>query len=193
MRRVDRANTGKARLSMDPILAKFLGKQAQEAVAFSAESDILTVQAFRRGDGPAQHFIARFDCESFVMLPDGQVAKHNRFDVGIYFPDDYLRQASTYQVLTWLGPSHIFHPNIRVPFVCVGEKFLRPGTQLIEILYQLHSVITYRKWASHSGLNGDACQWARNHQELFPVDPRPLKRRVLKLDLEIAKAEGPRP
>ena len=121
---------------------------------------------------------------------DQQVVKHNRFDVGIYFPDDYLRQASTYQVLTWLDPINVFHPNIAVPHICVGEQFLRPGTPLVEILYQVYAVITYRKWASHRGLNADACQWAINHQELFPSDQRPLKRRALKLEIELTNTRG---
>jgi hypothetical protein len=30
----------------------------------------------------------------------------------------------------------------------------------------------------HRALNHDACAWARNHTHRFPVDRRPLKRRV---------------
>lgn len=173
---------------MDPILARFLNKQAEDAAALAAESDIVQVEPLRRGPGPAQHFIARFACYGFVKLPDGQIVKHNQFAVGIFLPDDYLHQASTYQVLTWLSPAGIFHPNVRVPFVCVGERFLRPGTKLVEIIYQLHAVITYHRWASHAGLNPDACAWVINNQHLLPADTRPLKRR--KLSLELAPAAG---
>jgi hypothetical protein len=175
---------------MDRILQRFLEKQAEEGVALAAASDLLQLQPMSRGQGPAQHFIARFACFGYAKLPDGQVVRHNQFDVGVYFPDDYLRQASTYQVLTWLQPGNVFHPNIRVPHICVGERFLRPGTPLVEILYQLHGVISYRRWASHAGLNQDACQWAINHQHLFPADARPLKRRKLNIELHLKTSGG---
>jgi hypothetical protein len=173
---------------MDPILARFLEKQAVEGAALAQASDLLQIQPLVRSGGPAQHFIARFGCQGFVRLADREVVKHDCFDVGIYFPDNYLREASTYQVLTWLAPANIFHPNIGAPFICVGERFLRPGTPLVEVLFQLHAVISYRKWASHAGLNPDACQWAVNHQHLFPADSRPLKRRKLQLEVELTSA-----
>jgi hypothetical protein len=175
---------------MDAILQRFLEKQAEEGAALARESDLLQLQPLSHGQGPAQHFVAHFSCFCYGKLGDGQVVKQHRVDVGVYFPPDYLRTASTYQVLTWLSPANVFHPNIRVPYVCVGERFLRPGTPLVEILYQLHAVIIYRKWASHAGLNADACQWAINNQHLFPADARPLKRRKLSIEVELASLGG---
>ncbi len=175
---------------MHPILQKFLEKQAGEGAALAQASDLLQLRPLAGEQGPAQHFIARFTCGGYARQPSGLIQKYSRFDVGIYFPDDYLRQASTYQVLTWLHPGNVFHPNIRVPYICVGETFLRPGTPLVEIIYQLHTVITYRRWASHAGLNADACQWAINNQHLFPADERPLKRRKLNIEVELAGSGG---
>lgn len=175
---------------MDKITARFLEKQAEEGAHLASESDILHLEALVRGQGPAQHFLAHFSCDTYVVLPDRRVERATGCVVGIYLPDDYLRQASTYEVLTWLHPTTVFHPNIRPPHMCVGERFLRPGTPLVELLYQIHAVITYRKWASAHGLNPDACQWAINNQPLFPSDSRPLKRRVLPINIEVASAEG---
>jgi hypothetical protein len=45
-----------------------------------------------------------------------------RFVVGIWFPDDYLRAADPFTVLTWLEPRAAFHPNIRAPFMCIGRS-----------------------------------------------------------------------
>ena len=125
-----------------------------------------------------------------MKADDGKVVTHDHFAVGIYLADSYLHHAETFQVLTWLGPRNIFHPNIRAPYVCLGERFFRPGTPLVQIIYQLHAVITYRKWASNAGLNPDACQWAINNTHMFPADPRPLKRRTLNVELELATAPG---
>lgn len=47
----------------------------------------------------------------------------------------------------------------------------------MDLLYLCFEMITYHNWASHDAVNLEAAQWARNHQDLFPVDCRPLKRR----------------
>ena len=68
-----------------------------------------------------------------------------------------------------------------------AQKIL-PGTELCDILYTLYEMISYSNWAPHDGLNQEACQWARNHQDLFPLDRRPLKRRAL--DLHVKQQAG---
>ncbi len=170
---------------MDRVLNLFLGKQLEEGMALAAASDLFELQPLRSGDGPPQHYIARFRCHGFVEN-QGQISKADRFDVGIYFPDHYLREANTVEVLTWLHPANVIHPNIRPPFICVGERFMRPGTKLVEILYQVHAIITYAKWAAHSPLNESAAQWARLNQHLLPADNRPLKRRPLALQISLS-------
>ena len=113
----------------------------------------------------------------------------SEFHVGIWFPSEpsYCRHADAFHVLTWLYPQNIFHPNIRPPFLCAR---IRPATELCDLLYTLFEMITYSNWASHDGLNADACQWARNHQDRFPIDRRPLKRRVLDLRVKADHARG---
>jgi hypothetical protein len=171
---------------MNRILSRFLERQASEGAKLAAESDVLDLKPICHAKGPAQHFIARFNCLGFVKEANGEIRSHNRFEVGIYFDDEYLRRANTFHVLTWLKPDTVFHPNIRSPHLCVGDQFFRPGTPLVEVLYQTHALITYRKWASNAGLNPEACQWAINNQHLFPTDPRPLKRRQRPIEVEHA-------
>lgn len=173
---------------MDEILTRFLNKQCADAAVLNQESDLAHIEAIQHASGPAQHFLVRFNCESYVRRDDGQIVKHSGFHVGVYFPDNYLRQANMYEVLTWLDPLNIHHPNIRGNLVCVGERFMRPGTPLLEIIHQLFAVVTYRKWAPHNALNPEASQWAITHQQLFPADRRPLKRRAL--NLVVAPAQG---
>jgi hypothetical protein len=40
-------------------------------------------------------------------------------------------------------------------------------------------------------LNPDACRWARNNQHRFPTDPRPLKRRRLRLQTRSSRSVSP--
>jgi hypothetical protein len=48
---------------------------------------------------------------------------------------------------------------------------------LVDLLFQCFEVITYQKvtMREDDALNHAACAWAREHQQRFPIDRRPLK------------------
>jgi hypothetical protein len=166
----------------DKIFEAFLRRQYEEGLALAEASDLLELMPL---DGPPpQHYVAQFRCKGLIRSDRAEVTEANRFDVGIWFPADYLRCAEPFQVLTWLGPHHVFHPNISPPFICIGR--LTPGTALVDILYQCFEIITYNKvtMREDDALNKNACVWARNNQQRFPIDRRPLKRRTLDLCVE---------
>jgi len=162
-------------MSRDPVYEAFLARQYEEGMALASASDLLELIPL---DGsPPSRYIARFGCTGLVRLPNGRVAEADRFEVGIWFPSDYLRRAEPWEVLTWLGPRQVFHPNIsdRMPLICVGR--LAPGTWLVDLLYQVFEIISYQKvtMREDDALNHAACVWARENQGRFPVDRRPLK------------------
>jgi len=173
---------------MDKILDLFLRKQYTEGLALAAASDVLELRPLCEANAPPQRYLARFHCQGFVENR-GQITKADRFDIGIYFPDQYLREANNFEVISWLWPQNVFHPNVKVPFVCLGE-FLRPGTKLVEILFTMHAIITHHKWAAHSPLNETAAQWTRANQSRLPADKRPLKRRALDLQISLSTGKG---
>ncbi len=176
----------------DRILEGFLGRQQEEGLALARSSDLLDLRPL--DPPPARHYVAGFCCRGLVRSNDGRIGLAERFELGIWFPSDYLRRADPFQVLTWFGPRRVFHPNIsdRAPLICIGR--LAPGTPIVDILYQCFEVITYRKvtMMEHDSLNRDACAWARRNQGRFPVDSRPLKRRAVSIRAEVA-VEVPRP
>jgi hypothetical protein len=159
----------------DKILSAFLTRQCEDGLALARASDLLELVPL--GDEPYQRYIARFSCATLMRSADGVVSEGHGAEVGIYFPADYLRRTDPYQVLFWLGPSGVWHPNVseRAPLICLGR--LGPGTRLVEILYQLFEMITYQRYATHDALNQAAAAWARQNQHRFPIDARPLKRR----------------
>ena len=173
----------------DKIFEAFLRHQFQEGTALARDSDLLELFPLGTPGAPPDRYVARFLCKGLVRDGQGEVAEANGFEVGVWFPSDYLRHVEPIQVVTWLNPPGVFHPNIRPPFMCLGK--LTPGTSLVDILYQCFEVITYHNWAPHDALNPEASQWARNHQDRLPVDKRPLKRR--KLDLHCTPAQGGQP
>jgi hypothetical protein len=172
----------------DKILAAFLARQYEDGMALSRDSDILDLVA--AGQGAVQRYVAHFHCRVLCRTPGADVAETHGAAVGIFFGDDYLRRIDPYQVLVWLAPDHVWHPNVssRAPLVCLGR--LGPGTRLVEILYQLYEVITYQRYATHDALNQEAAAWARQNQSRFPIDARPLKRRARQLAITAQPVVG---
>lgn len=173
---------------MDKVFESFLRRQFDDGMALAAESDLFDLVPL---DPPplVRHYIACFHCTGLVRAPSGEVMEANQFAVGIAFPDEYLRRVEPSQVLTWLSPREVFHPNIsnRGPFICVGR--MGPGTSLVDLVFQMHEIISWSKATvrEDDALNVDACQWARANADRLPVDRRPLKRR--RIDFAVTPVE----
>ena len=178
-------------MSRDPIFQSFLAAQYERGMTLAGESDLLELEPL--GESPPNRYIARFRCKGLVRSTSGEITEADRFEVGIWFPSDYLRRANPAQVLTWLGPRQVYHPNIAddLPLVCVGRLY--PGTELVDILFQLFEMITYAKvtMREDDALNREACAWARANQHRFPIDRRPLRRRKRRLQptVEVRRSE----
>ncbi|HVO28049.1 MAG TPA: hypothetical protein VMW56_30965 [Candidatus Margulisiibacteriota bacterium] len=170
---------------MDKVFEGFLCRQCEQGMVLDNESDLFDLVPLDPPPAP-RRYIACFHCTGLVRTPAGDVTEANQFAVGITFPDDYLRRADPFRVLSWLGPREVFHPNIsdRAPFICVGR--IAPGMLLVDLIYQLHEIITFNKATvrEDDALNPDACAWVRRNQDRLPVDTRPLKRRRIEFTVE---------
>ena len=165
---------------IDPIYRGFLERQLIEGQALAAESDLLRLHVPPMSP---PHFVAEFHCRGLVRGEDAVIKEADHFEVGIWFPPDYLRRADPFEVLRMFTPN-TWHPNIsrELPLICIGR--LMPGTSLVDILYQIFDIVTYHKYnpQENNSLNKVACAWAREHHRQFPIDRRPLKRRKLNLE-----------
>ncbi len=173
----------------DRILDSWWDTSITAAQELAAASDLIEIQSLH--DTMPRHLLAQFRCKGLVREADGTIHEADHFVVGMRFPDDYLHRADTFQVLTWLHPLNAWHPNVRPPVICAGH--LSPGMPITDLLYQIFEIITFRNRTPSDGLNLDACAWARlpENQHRFPVDRRPLKRRVLTLVTEeVSSAKG---
>lgn len=164
---------------MDHVFNAFLMRQWEEARPLNAASDLVRIRPF--SGTPPNRYLVEFRCTGLVTADDGAVVEADRFTAGIWFPSDYLRRADPFEVLTWLWPPNVFHPNISdtAPLVCIGR--LTRGTPLVEIVYRLFDLITFNNvtMVEHDALNRRACAWTRENRHRMPVDRRPLKRRAL--------------
>ena len=160
----------------DKVFKGFLQRQRVDGCELAAQSDILRLRPLE--ESLPRHYVAEFRCRGVVRQRDGRMGEGGLFAVGVFFPDDYLRRAASSEVLTWFHPDTVFHPNIlgSAAAICIGR--LQPGTNLVDILYQVYEIIVYHKWNSleYDSLNPAACAWARANQNRFPTDPRPLRR-----------------
>ena len=161
---------------MDRVLNGFLRKQLEEGLALADASSLFELIPFAHED-PPQHYVARFSCLGFVQQRDGSITEANHFEIGIWFPSDYLIHVDSISILTWLKPREIFHPNVSEsgPFICLGR--IIPGTSLTELLYRIYELITWQSLTvqEFDALNWRACNWARHNPDRYPVDRRPLK------------------
>lgn len=163
----------------DPIFSAFLERQRMDAAALTRDSDLVEIRPL--AGLPDGRFHVRLRCKGLVRDAAGRIVEADRFDVGVWFPSDYLRRANPFEVLVWLGPWNVFHPNISdaAPFVCIGR--LTRGTTLVEIAYRLFDLVTWNNvtMVESDALNRAACAWARQNRDRFPVDRRPLMRRQI--------------
>jgi hypothetical protein len=165
----------------DRVFEGFLHAQCNDAMAFAASSDFVTLIPVQ--GVPPCRYLARFTCRGLVRR-NGLISAWEDFAVGFYFPDDYLARVNPFQIVSWLGPEDVWHSNIgRGPQraagplgICTGE--IRSGTPLVDLIYRVADVITWRLATvrEDDALNWEACQWARRHPDLYPVDLRPLRR-----------------
>lgn len=147
-----------------------------EGMALAESSDLLDVFPL-----DLQHYVMRFTCKGLIKAASGAIEIAEHFEAGIYFGPDHLRRLHPSEVVTWFGPPNVWHPNIspQLRAVCIGNQ--TAGVSLVELIYQLFEIITWRRLTMHHGLNPEACQWARNHPHSYPVDTRALRRRKLAL------------
>jgi len=177
----------------DKILEGYLRRQLEEGIALAESSDLVDLTP-ADDKGLPQRFAVEFRCKGLVRRADrdDEIVEADRFAVGIRFPSDYLRRVEPMEVLTWLGPRNVWHPNILAPVICVGR--LAPGTPLVDIVYQVFELITYNKATvrEDDALNPAACQWARHNMHRFPIDRRALKRRTLRLEVKDPAKKAPK-
>ena len=102
----------------DPVLEGFLRQQLAAGMELASHSDL--VELHPQG---LDRYVAVFRCKGLVRTDAGEIEEASEFHVGIWFPSDpsYCRHADAFNVLTWLHPQNIFHPNIRPPFICADH------------------------------------------------------------------------
>lgn len=158
---------------MDKVFHAFLASQQAAGLALAEASDILTLLPI--GASPANRYVAELRCKGLVH-EGGEIRICDRFVIGIAFPADYCRRPNVGALVNLLAPNNVWHPNVRFPVICPG--MMPPGTGLVDLIFQCYEILTYGELGMIDPLNEAACRWARRNMDRFPLDRRPLKRRI---------------
>jgi ubiquitin-protein ligase len=166
----------------DTIFQRFLERQRAEGMALAESSDILRLHIPPMAP---PHFVAEYFCRGLICDAAGEIKEANHFQVGVWFPKDYLRRADPFEMVRLFTPG-VWHPNISADLPLICTRRITPGTTLVDILYQIYDILTYQKYnpREDDSLNKSACSWARANQDRFPIDRRSLKRRALNLEVQ---------
>jgi hypothetical protein len=179
----------------DRVFNAFLGAQFEDAMGFAATSDFITLVPVQ--GVPPCRYLATFTCRGLVRC-NGRISEWEDFAVGFYLPNDYLVRVNPFQAVSWLGPEDVWHSNIgRGPRreagpmgICIGE--IKPGTPLVDLIYRVADTITWRLATvrEDDALNWEACQWARQNPNAYPVDLRPLRRCAARATVDPVTQQG---
>lgn len=89
--------------------------------------------------------------------------------------------------IVWLTP--IFHPNFRMPDVCVGDAWY-PGSSLAALCEVVCEMVQYKKFNIYDPLNREAAEWLEDQLErraiTLPVDAQPVYNQ--RFDMRVAPA-----
>jgi len=130
-----------------------------------------TLISFQCEGNPPDRYIFEVKCKGIVGLlgEKPKVAKKHRFEV--YLHVDYPRRPPHVKML-----SPIFHPNMLSPEnnggVCLGSW--APAQSLDLFVTQIMDMIQYKNYSPSisSALDLTAAKWARNNQDIFPIDDK---------------------
>ena len=172
--------------NFDRVYEAFIEGQTCAAQTLNQASDIVCITTKKLNWGHL--YRVKFLCKGLVN--DGrEIREHNQFELGVHFPEHYLRRCKPAEIVCWFGPANIWHPNIKPPFLCLGR--VAPGTQIIDIVNRAYEIISYQKvtMVESNALNREACAWARANSDRFPIDKRPLRRRTIEVTMEEIRKE----
>jgi len=171
----------------DNVFESFCAEQWSLARDLTQRSDIAQLVPLR-GDPPTA-YVLLLSCLGLVRR-GGEVRRGGPFVLEFHFAPDYLRAVpNPFEVVRWVLPQDVFHPNIgrgRNPGgpigICVGT--IKPGTSIVDLTMQAWEIVTWTKVNAREddALARDVCPWARSNPDAYPVDRRPLFRAPLAIE-----------
>ncbi len=134
---------------------------------------------------PERYFVSFKNIKGIKLAKDStpenkkiEVIENHKIE--IYLHIDYPRLKPQSYILT-----EIFHPNFRMASphdICIGD-YWASGETLVDIIYQVGEMIQYHNYNVKSPLNGIAAKWARENQNLFPIDNKDLRQGEVEIEL----------
>ncbi|MFO7947075.1 MAG: ubiquitin-conjugating enzyme E2 [Armatimonadota bacterium] len=106
----------------------------------------------------------------------GRPKERNYHEATIYLHRDYPREKPKCDLKT-----PIFHPNFG-SYICIGDHWAA-GETLVDVIMQIGEMIAYQSFNPKSPLNATAARWAKENEQLFPIDDSDLYQPEVDIDL----------
>lgn len=90
-------------------------------------------------------------------------------EMEVVFGLDYLSAPPTF---IWWTP--IWHPNFRLPYVCIYGHPFSIGQRLDQIVPEIGRMVQYQSYNVKSTMNPDAGKWAELSPNQLPIDERDI-------------------
>lgn len=113
-----------------------------------------------------QTYLVAMNCKG-VALVSGRVKRVDAHQLAIHLGPDYPVERPA---VIWRTP--IFHPNILPPGVCWGRWSAK--TRLDVVCLWFWDMARYRNYNLTDALDNVAAEWARQHEQDFPLDETDL-------------------
>ncbi|MEO1376268.1 MAG: ubiquitin-conjugating enzyme E2 [Cyanobacteria bacterium J06635_10] len=116
---------------------------------------------------PVEVYIIEYRCRGIEGLQSNKPVYRNTHKVKITLGNNYPTETAKVKFIT-----NIFHPNVyKNKDVCLGNDSKMPEN-LCELVIRIGKIIQYSKDVLNlnSPAHPQACNWAKNHMQLFPVD-----------------------
>jgi ubiquitin-protein ligase len=154
---------------MSAPLLRRLEKEYRDLQLLREQSSMFTFSA--TGAPPAQYRVD-LSCGGLCIVgSDAHIINAHRFDVVIGEEFPFVAPQ-----IKWLSP--IFHPNIKPPYVCLGDHWY-PGWSIAEMCVAICEMVQYKRFNIYDPLQPAAAHWLRQLMEAspdaIPVDPRPVR------------------
>ena len=134
-------------------------------------SGFLTPEEFERINPgiPPEKYLIHYTCTGLELLKDGTKRKTSDHLMEVIFSWDYPAERPEF---IWLTP--IWHPNFRVPHICIYGRPFAVGLNLTQIVPEVGRLVQYQSYNTRSALNHEAAEWVRENPHLLPIDKRDL-------------------
>lgn len=119
----------------------------------------------------ADHYLIHFRCRTMILDPRAGLELSSHHVISVQIPRGRNEPFGP-EVVTFVRPGNIFHPNIAPPLIAVGSYLV--SKSIDEVCQKVFDILTFRKVVLEGPdcVNPEAAEWVRRNADRIPTDNR---------------------